>query len=89
MPTIEELRERSDGLFRSPANTIPVALPADLPAEARAVGAAFRRFFVFDGAHQEAALRLVDDWMGVLDAGGGSEVALAGALDRAAAALAT
>jgi hemocyanin-like protein len=87
MLTFEDLRQRSDSLFRVPTNRKPVTLAADLPPEAVAVGRSFRRFLVFDEAHQETALRLVDRWMETVDQGQGSDEALSRALDQAAAAM--
>lgn len=89
MPTIEELRERSNALFRVPSNDKPVNLAGDLPEEeGAAVGGLFKRFFVFNEAHQETALRLVDRWMETVDQGNGNEDALGRALDQAAEAMA-
>ena len=87
MPTMDELRQRSNELFRAPANNRPVILAEDLSAEDRTIGESFQRFFVFNDAHQETALRLVERWTETVDQGPGSEEALGRALDQAAAAL--
>jgi tyrosinase len=89
MPSLEELRSRSDALFRAPDNDLPVVPDPAVPEVDRRRAAGLRRFSVFAAAHEETALALAGRLMDAVDRGEGSAEAVGEALTLAETAVRT